>query len=198
MSIGNIGSYFDERAASWDKMSGLSGKKHMMIAQLAGVSEGSRVLDVGCGTGIMARAYIELGAHFIEGIDLSSKMIEQARENHADLSSCQLRFECADILNFESEEKFDVIVIYNAYPHILDKAALVEACAHLLKEHGRFLVAHGMGRAALNNHHSEVPEDVTSHLNSAREECSVWQSKFEIDMIADAPYVYFFGGALKK
>lgn len=195
MSIGKIGAYFDERAAIWNEQAEPVGPKHLMIAQLAGVHEGSRVLDVGCGTGIMERAYLELGAASIVGLDLSEAMLACARASFSDVPAERLRFECHDILDFTSSEPFDVVVIYNAYPHILDKEALVEATASLLVPGGRFLVAHGMSRATLNAHHANVPADVTSDLLPAREALRIWQGAFDIDMVADTPFTYFFGGS---
>lgn len=195
MSIGKIGVYFDERAANWNEQAEPAGTKHLMVAQLAGVHEGSRVLDVGCGTGIMERAYLELGTASIVALDLSERMLDCARTSFSDVPAERLRFECRDILDFTSDEPFDVMVIYNAYPHILDKAALVEASASLLVPQGRFLVAHGMGRATLNEHHANVPHDVTSDLPPAREAALDWQGAFDIDMVADTPFTYFFGGS---
>ena len=195
MSIGKIGVYFDERAATWNEQAEPVGPKHLMIAQLAGVREGSRVLDVGCGTGIMERAYLELEAASIVGLDLSEAMLACARASFSDAPAERLRFECHDILDFTSDEPFDVVVIYNAYPHILDKEALVEATASLLVPGGRFLVAHGMSRETLNAHHANVPYDVTSDLLPAQEAALDWQSAFDIDMVADTPFTYFFGGS---
>ncbi|MCF0104712.1 MAG: 50S ribosomal protein L11 methyltransferase [Eggerthellaceae bacterium] len=42
----------------------------MMIAHLAGVSEGSRVMDVCCGSGIMVSTYLMFGASHVTAIDL--------------------------------------------------------------------------------------------------------------------------------
>lgn len=195
MSIGEIGSYFDERAANWNEQAEPAGPKHLMVAQLAGVHKGSRVLDVGCGTGIMERAYLELEAASIIALDLSEEMLARARTDFADVDPERLRFECRDILDFTSDEPFDVMVIYNAYPHILDKKALVKATASLLVPGGRFLVAHGMSRTTLNAHHANVPADITSDLLPAQEAALDWQNAFDIDMIADTPFTYFFGGS---
>ncbi len=195
MSIGKIGAYFDERAASWNEQAEPAGLKHLMVAQLAGVHEGSRVLDVGCGTGIMERAYLELGAASIVALDLSEEMLACARTSFADVDPDRLRFECRDILDFTSDEPFDVVVIYNAYPHILNKEALVKAIASLLVPGGRFLVAHGMSRMTLNAHHANVPADVTSDLLPVKDAALDWQDAFDIDMMADTCFTYFFGGS---
>lgn len=195
MSIGTIGAYFDERAVDWNEQAEPAGPKHLMVAQLAGVHEGSRVLDVGCGTGIMERAYLDLGAQTIVALDLSEEMLACARTSFADVDPRCLRFECRDILDFTSDEPFDVVVIYNAYPHILDKKALVKAAASLLVPGGRFLVAHGMSRETLNAHHANVPHDVTSDLLPAKDAALDWQDAFDIDMMADTPFTYFFGGS---
>lgn len=195
MSIGKIGAYFDERAADWNVQAEPAGTKHLMIAQLAGVHEGSRVLDVGCGTGIMEHAYLDLGASSIVALDVSEKMLEYARETFSSIPQERLRFECQDVIGYETDEPFDTVVIYNAYPHILDKEALVGATASLLVPDGRFLVAHGMNRTTLNAHHANVPADVTSDLLPAQEAALDWQDAFDIDMMADTPFTYFFGGA---
>lgn len=194
-SIGAVGEYFDAKADMWNSISEPASAKHLMIAQLAGVHEGVRVLDIGCGTGIMERAYLELGAESIVALDMSAKMIEKARESFSDAPENRLKFECADVLEYSADEPFDCIVIYNAYPHIKDKAALVESVAELLKPNGRFLVAHGMSRAALDAHHSNVPHEVTSDLLPANDAIEPWEKRFKIDEIADTPFVYFFGGS---
>ncbi len=195
MSIGKIGSYFDERAANWVEQAEPAGTKHLMIAQLASVHGESRVLDVGCGAGIMERAYLELGASSVVALDVSSEMIRHARMQFEDVPEDRLRFECQDVIDFEDDEPFDVVVIYNAYPHILDKKALVKAAASLLVPGGRFLVAHGMSRETLNAHHANVPHDVTSDLLPAKDAALDWQDAFDIDMMADTPFTYFFGGS---
>ncbi len=198
MSIGRIGEYFDERAGGWDAQSEAAGGKHLAIARLAGVHEGARVLDIGCGTGIMERAYLELGASRILALDLSQGMIEHARAKFADVARAQLEFACADVLQLDTNERFDIVVAYNAYPHILDREALVERVSDLLVPEGRFLVAHGMGRKALDAHHAHVPANVSRELLPAREEATCWESRFDIDEVADTPFVYFFGGAKRR
>jgi SAM-dependent methyltransferase len=62
-----------------------------------------RVLDFGCGVGRVTRAF---GAHFEEavGVDLSARMVEQARRLHADVPNC--RFETLSPLE---EDSFDLV-----------------------------------------------------------------------------------------
>lgn len=194
MSIGEIGAYFDERAKTWDAMMEPSGAKHIAIAQLAYVRESSRVLDIGCGTGIMVPAYLQMGASRIVGLDLSQNMIDNARKNFADVSTSTLSFLCEDVLMFDESDCFDCVVMYNCYPHLMNKEALVKKVADLLVPGGRFLVAHGMGRTQMNHHHAAVPPSVTSTLESAQQESERWRTAFTVDEIADTPFLYFFGG----
>jgi len=50
------------------------------LVELAGIEAGMRVLDVACGTGVVALTAARLGAH-VTGVDLTPKLIERAREN---------------------------------------------------------------------------------------------------------------------
>lgn len=197
-----VARFFNEKAPTWDETAEPSGVKHIAVAKLAGVKEGSRVLDLGCGTGIMVPAYLACGAGQVIGCDLSEGMISRAQEKWAQVS--EVSFVCADVLDFEesaspdAEPGFDIVVIYNAYPHFPDKAALVKKVASLLRPGGRFLVAHGMGWAALNDHHATVPADVTSALVPAATACKKWEvGHFAIDVLVDTPELYAFGGTLQ-
>ena len=216
-----VAEYFDKRAACWDDDAEPFGSKHIAVARIAGVREAVRVLDIGCGTGIMVPAYLVCGAAEVVGIDCSAEMVAcaarkfaaepRARFLHADATKLASGLESAE--GAEDEEaacapegivsnslgSFDLAVIYNAYPHIRDKAALVKAVVSVLRPGGRFLVAHGAGRDMINAHHAKgvVPPDVSDGLRSAEEEARAWRASFEIDAMIDAPHLYCFGGVMR-
>lgn len=194
--MNKIATYFDLRAKNWDDIAEPAGAKHDMMAMLAGCAPGCRVLDVGCGTGIMTQAYLDCGATQVTAIDLSQEMVNRARAKFT--SEERVTFECADIIEMEGAERFDVIVMYNMYPHVIDKMPLVEAVSRLLAPEGRFLVAHGMGKDALNAHHGNVPAEVTSTLAPAKDAAVDWGGLFDIDTMCDNDLYYFFGGTKKQ
>lgn len=187
-----VAEYFDQRAKNWDAISDKPGIKHLNAAYMAGVTEGSRVLDLGCGTGIMTQAYFECGASEVVALDVSSEMISRAKDKFS--QEPRVTFYAQDVLDYQDDRLFDVVVIYNAYPHFQDKPALVKKVATLLKPNGRFLVCHGMSRAALNDHHGVVPEEVTSHLLPVKVHAKDWTPAFAIDQLIDAGHMYAFGG----
>jgi SAM-dependent methyltransferase len=74
---------------------------------VANVSPGSRVLDVGCGTGVLARAFADAGAHVI-GIDASEGYLEGARR---DRSHPNISYEHGDMHRMRfSDDQFDAAV----------------------------------------------------------------------------------------
>lgn len=191
-----VAQFFDEKALTWDDIHDSSGAKHEAVAHLAGVSPKARVLDLGCGTGIMIPAYFALGARSVVGIDVSPNMIARAQQKFA--NDTRVHLHCMNALDLADDEPFDIAVVYNAYPHFMDKPALVDKIASLLAPHGRFLVAHGMGAQAIALHHRHVPANVTSKLGAARDESRLWESRFVIDQTGDAEHFYFFGGRLAQ
>ena len=193
--MNEIARYFDSRADDWEKTFNRPSAVQGAVAAIAGIGPGSRVLDLGCGTGIMADVYLTLGVSQVVALDIAPRMIEIAQKKYE--NEPRIDFRCRDAVEFEDEEGFDAVVIYNAYPHFLDKDALAKRVASLVKPAGRFTVAHSMGRAQMNDHHRNVPASVTSVLRPAVEEAEAWRDWFKIDSIVDSPFFYCFAGQLK-
>ena len=191
-----VAAYFDEKASVWEKKENhTKSPVQAAVAVMAGVAEGSRVLDLGCGLGVMIPVYRQLGAEYIMGVDISQKMVRKAQERWADYPN--IEFDAIDACELTGESRFDSIVIYNAYPHFMNRPTLVETCARLLAKKGRFCVAHGTGKDGINSHHEAVASGVSLGLQEAREESAIWQGLFEIDAIVDTPGFYAFAGQLK-
>jgi|LakMenEpi03Aug12_release.lakeMendotaPanAssembly.Ray.scaffolds.fasta_scaffold585656_1 SAM-dependent methyltransferase len=86
-------------------------------------SKASKILDYGCGTGRHAIELAGLGFHVI-GIDSSPHMIKIAKERLSGLdlaTQARIKFVCADVRNYKSEEKFDVVVsLFHVINYMID------------------------------------------------------------------------------
>ncbi len=75
------------------------------------VLEGKRVLDAGCGTGTYARMMAGYGASYVLGIDNAQMNIETANLVNG---APNVKFLCADIEDWETGEKFDLVFMRGA------------------------------------------------------------------------------------
>jgi 2-polyprenyl-6-hydroxyphenyl methylase / 3-demethylubiquinone-9 3-methyltransferase len=106
------------------------------IAQHAAL-EGSKVLDVGCGGGILAEAMARRGAQ-VTGIDLSDKALRVA-QLHLLESRLEVQYENVSVENYAAAHagKFDVITCMELLEHVPEPAAMVAACARLVRPGGQ-------------------------------------------------------------
>ncbi len=95
--------------------------------------EGARVLDVGCGGGILTESMARRGAQ-VTGIDLSEKALRVA-ELHLHESGLAVRYEKAAAEDFSGE--FEVVTCMELLEHVPDPASMVAACARLVRPGGR-------------------------------------------------------------
>ncbi|MDP2032796.1 MAG: bifunctional 2-polyprenyl-6-hydroxyphenol methylase/3-demethylubiquinol 3-O-methyltransferase UbiG [Polaromonas sp.] len=99
--------------------------------------KGQRVLDIGCGGGILADAMARQGAQVL-GIDLASKALKVAQLHalEAGTQGVDYREISAEALASEQPGSFDVVTCMEMLEHVPDPASVVRACATLVKPGG--------------------------------------------------------------
>ena len=106
------------------------------IERLAGGLAGKRVVDVGCGGGILAEAMAGRGAQ-VTGIDLADKPLKVAMLHGTETGSrVDYRLVSAESLAAEQPESFDVVTCMELLEHVPEPASTVAACARLAKPGG--------------------------------------------------------------
>ena len=97
---------------------------------------GKRVLDVGCGGGILAESMAEKGAE-VTGIDLGEKALKVAKLHQLESGAkVDYRLLAVEDLAKEQPASFDVVTCMEMLEHVPDPASVVHACAQLVKPGG--------------------------------------------------------------
>ncbi len=106
--LGLVESYFDETAQEWSDLYRraqrvndlvLADRKNAAVAFLAErLPPGGRVLDAGCGAGLAALDLLERG-YYVQGVDVSSKMLERAEKNISERQIARERYQlsCSEV-----------------------------------------------------------------------------------------------------
>jgi 2-polyprenyl-6-hydroxyphenyl methylase/3-demethylubiquinone-9 3-methyltransferase len=98
--------------------------------------QGKRVLDVGCGGGILSESMSEQGAD-VMGIDLGEKALKVAQLHRLESGvKVDYRLVSVEDLAQQMPESFDVVTCMEMLEHVPDPAAVVRACAALVKPGG--------------------------------------------------------------
>ena len=98
-----------------------------------------KVLDIGCGGGLLCEPLSKLGAKVI-GIDASEKNIKIAK-THAKKSKLKINYYCASPENFISKEKFDVVLNMEIVEHVEDVNLFLKESSKFLKKNGVMFIA---------------------------------------------------------
>lgn len=118
------------------------------IEQVVGPLGGRRVLDVGCGGGILTDAMARRGAHAL-GIDLAGKPLKVAQLHalEAQTENVEYREIAVEALAAEQPAAFDVVTCMEMLEHVPDPASVVRACAGLVRPGGH-VVCSTLNRSA--------------------------------------------------
>jgi 2-polyprenyl-6-hydroxyphenyl methylase/3-demethylubiquinone-9 3-methyltransferase len=136
---------FDALAARWWDPEGdfrtlhdINGPRVEFLAERVPLA-GRRVLDVGCGGGVLSEALAERGAE-VTGIDAAPRALEVARLHMAETGlEIDYRHVTAESLAREAPAAFDMVCCLEMLEHVPDPAQTVEACAELCRPGGHLL-----------------------------------------------------------
>lgn len=111
--------------------------------RLVGNLQHKRVLDLGCGTGVHLQHYLQQGASYAVGIDLSEKMIAQAEKNLQHMGFNQQHYQCYTLAMEQlaqcPDNQFDLVTSSFAFHYIEDFPALLTQIAAKLTNNGQLI-----------------------------------------------------------
>ena len=134
---------FDELAAKWWDKDGEFRPLHQInplrvdfIEERSSVKD-KKVLDVGCGGGILAEALSELGAN-VTGIAASENTIGVAKSHSRSVGSDVIYIQntIEEFISAHPNEKFDVITCLEMLEHVPSPNEIIKSCSNLLKDDG--------------------------------------------------------------
>lgn len=184
----DIISFFDKYAPFWDEGQVRNEEVIERILNNSGIEKGVSVLDVACGTGVLFPDYIKRGAA-VTAVDISPEMVKIAKSKFSDINII-----CGDVEEIDFAEKFDSVMIYNAFPHFPNPERVIKRLSECLREGGRLSVAHGMSREALLKHHSGAAKEVSRELPTAEALAKIFEPYFKVDVIISDNEMYQVSG----
>lgn len=149
--------YFDRLALTWDE--GVTQEGVALLGEIVRgleIRAGSRVLDIGSGTGVLLPFLAEaVGTEGrIIALDFSRKMLLQAKAKE---SSSGAAYTQADVMAIPLQGNcVDLVLCNSTFPHFSDKVGAMKEMIRVLRNDGRLVICHTMSREAINCLHRSI------------------------------------------
>ena len=189
-----VARFFDSVADNWDNTNDLDFEVLEKIADIAEISEGKSVLDVGSGTGVLIPFFLKRKVSHVTALDISEKMLQIAEKKY---SGENVSFVCSDILSFCCNEKFDCVMVHNAFPHFLSQKEAMEKLKSLTDCGGTLTIAHSISRNDVLKCHETVPE-ISVELPEAQVVAEMFGDDFEKFTVISDEKSYIVSATRKK
>lgn len=129
---------------------------------------GKKVLDVGCGGGILTEAIARLGAK-VTGVDASKELIELARDHSSvdqKLANNRPSYECTTIEEHSNlfTEHYDAVVASEIIEHVDNKEIFIQACVKAVKPGGKIFITTPNRTRAMQLFGIIIAENITKSL----------------------------------
>lgn len=161
------------------------------LFSLLPLKRGDRVLDVGCGTGVLVPFILEriTETGTLYELDFADKMIETNRRLHGGEN---IRFILGDAENVALDNaSCDVVICFSCFPHFQDKKKAMTTLSRILKPRGIFAVSHFDSSEGINKHHGSCHAVMHDHLPDEAAMRALLQTvDLGIDVFIDEPGFY--------
>jgi SAM-dependent methyltransferase len=136
---------FSLQAAPFSQSPGHSDEESLrLLVEMAELSSEDTVLDVACGTGIVACAFAEIARH-VSGIDLTAAMLEQAKMLAEQRNLANLYWHEGDIETLPfANDSFSVVLSRYAFHHFLNPGLVLAEMSRVCRPGGRVMIIDAM------------------------------------------------------
>ncbi len=156
--------FFNSIASNWNEINTVPDERIIDLVASLPIRRGDKVLDCACGTGRISHLLYKLSGVSVDGLDFAENMISYGRENVKE----GVNFIVGDF--YEHEGLYDVIVVFDAYPHFLKVTRFKEAVRRNLKKGGYLCIIHDCSRSSLHEFHNGSAFKYSREILSPHEE----------------------------
>ncbi|KAK9816431.1 hypothetical protein WJX72_000132 [[Myrmecia] bisecta] len=167
-----------------------------IVGSVPELGPGSRVLDVGSGTGCLIHHMQARGVQDVLAVDLSSGMLDELRQRFSSGSTCGnnagVRTWCGDVQSLPAYQgPFDAAFFNAVFGNVYDQRDTLLHAALLLKPGGHIVLSHPLGRQWLAGLHRDAPRLVPHDLpDQAALQQLVADLPLEVRSVRDEPDLY--------
>jgi len=137
--------WFEEWANEYDTTLGKIKRHHKLldlVVRVSGIHRHDRILDIGCGTGLLSLKFLNKRDCVITAIDSSAQMLrifQEKIEKYHLTENIQCEQKSAEDMDFKPHQ-FDIIASTVALHHLKFKEPVIRKCYDYLEEGGRFVI----------------------------------------------------------
>ncbi len=186
--------FFNNMAEKWDGMSNITDERLVNLMDMVDINVGDRVLDVACGTGIIDEQLVLRGAEEIVAIDNAEEMIKIAISKNAQLPVEYINTDLYDL----KTDSFNKIIVFNAYPHFLNRRRFASKISSLLNENGELYIIHSESADVINNRHNKAAGKISNMLEPAYIEAKHFADFFNMNNMIDSDEMYMLAMTKKS
>jgi demethylmenaquinone methyltransferase/2-methoxy-6-polyprenyl-1,4-benzoquinol methylase len=171
------------------------------LFQHTGPLRGLKILEPGCGTGRLTEILSDLAGDkgSVVALDISPGMIDVARRRIATRRNVEIHLCAVEELPLE-ENRYDLILCHQVFPHFEDKRQVLSILARTLNPDGRLIVIHFINFDEINDLHRKAGTAVASDITPGEEEMRRLfdGAGLDIAFIVDDHLGYFLSASRKR
>ncbi len=129
--------YFSDRS-NYIESNPIIALRERILYNLIGEVKGKEIIDIGCGNGELTRDYISDNS--VTFLDFSEEMISLAKSSLPDDKKSNADFIISDILNYNTEKTFDIVICIGVIAHIENIDSLINKLKNLTSPGGIIVI----------------------------------------------------------